>query len=172
MTPILITATKDGLRIESEYNKARVQQMVKDGTTLFQLTPRVRASKKQIGYFEGAVIPCYAEWQYGLNPRDPKNHEIARNLFKQDFHYEIVKDRNGNPKKTIKSLKNCQAEVLNKYTELAPENGMPIPNEKLYLTWRDEWSMDTRFQNFYDWLDFLGIDQDTMPSAETLAKLK
>ena len=56
--------------------------------------------------------------------------------------------------------------------ELAPENGMPIPNEKLYLTWRDEHSMNPQWDNYYDWLDFLGIEDDTMPSADTLAKLK
>lgn len=169
---ILIEATENGLRIPSEYNKARVKQMVKDGTTLFELTPRIRASRKQTGYLEAAVIPTYAQWQYGLNPRDPKNHETARNLFKQDFHYAVVKDRQGNPKKTMKSLKGCQAEVLNKYTEWASENGAPIPNENLYKTWRDEWSMDTRFSDYYDFLNFLGLEVDSMPSAEQMNKLK
>lgn len=172
MSEIIVQATEKGLSIPSEYNKARVKQMVKDGVTLFGLRPRTRASKKQLGFLEGAVIPAYGEWQYGLDPRDPKNLKTARNLFKQDFHYEIVKDREGKPKKTTKSLKGCQEQVLEKYMDLASENGMPIPNTKLFLMWRDEYSTDFRFESFYDWLDFLGIEQDSMPSAETLAKLK
>lgn len=169
--PILIEAGENGLRIPSEYNRERVKQMVKEGTTLFQLTPRVRASKKQIGYLEGAVIPCYGKWQYGLDPRMPDNAKTARNLFKQDFHYTIVKNRHGEPKKTLRSLKGCHREALDKYMELAPENGMPIPNEKLFLTWRDEYSMDTRFSSYHDWLDFLGLEEDSMPSAEVFNNL-
>lgn len=172
MNKILIQATENGLTIPSEYNKARVKQMVKDGTTLFELVPRIRASRKQTGYLEGAVIPVWGKYQYGLDPRDPSNHERARNLFKQDFWFEIVKDRNGNPKKTTKSLKGHHRDALEAYMELAPENGFPIPNEKLYLKWRDEWSMDFRFANYYDWLHFLGLEEDSMPSEEMFNKLK
>lgn len=97
--PILIEATENGLRIPSEYNRAKIKDLVKAGTKWFELRPRVRGSKKQTGYLEGAVIPAYAQWQYGIDPKNPKDREKARNLFKQDFHFEIVKDRNGNPKK-------------------------------------------------------------------------
>jgi hypothetical protein len=169
---ILIQATENGLTIPSEYNRAKVKQMIKDGTTLFELTPRIRASKKQTGYLEGAVIFAWAKFQYDLDPRNPHNHEKARNLFKQDFWFEIIKDRNGNPKKTLKSLAGSHAEALNTYTEQATENGFPIPNEKLYLKWRDEWSMEPRFSSYYDWLNFLGLDEDSMPSAETFKKLE
>lgn len=169
--PILIEATENGLKIPSEYNRARVKQMVKDGTTLFELTPRIRASRKQTGYLEGAVIFAWAKYQYGLDPRKPENHEKARNLFKQDFWYEVIKDKNGNPKKTVKSLKGSHKEALNNYTDLAEQNGYPIPNEKLYLKWRDEWSMVPQWSDYYNWLDFLGLEEDSMPSAETFKKL-
>lgn len=172
MSKILIEATDRGLVIPSEFNRARVKQMVKDGTKIFELTPRIRASKKQVGYLEGAVIPCYAKWQYDLDPRKPENAETARNLFKQDFWFTIIKDKDSNPKKTIKSLKNGHKEALDKYTQWAQENGAPIPNENLYKTWRDEYSMDLRFANYHDWLAFLELDDDSMPSAELLkAKL-
>lgn len=62
--------------------------------------------------------------------------------------------------------------MLDIYTNQAPENGMPIPNEKLYLKWRDEWSMEARFSDYYDWLDFLGLDIDSMPSQQVFDKLK
>ena len=77
MSKILVEATENGLRIPSEYNRGKVKQMVKEGTKLFELTPRVRSSKKQVGYLEGAVIFAWAKYQYGLNPKDPKNHEKA-----------------------------------------------------------------------------------------------
>jgi hypothetical protein len=169
---ILIQASETGLSIPSEYNRAKVKQLVKEGVTLFELTPRIRASKKQTGYLEGAVIFAWAKYQYGLDPKNPETHEKARNLFKQDFWFEVIKDRNGNPKKTLKSLSGSHGEALNVYTELATENGYPIPNEKLYLKWRDEYSMETRWSNYYDWLDFLGLEEDSMPSDETFNKLK
>lgn len=114
---------------------------------------------------------AYGKWQYDLDPREPKNAQTARNLFKQDFWFTVVKDRDGKPKKTVKSLKNNHRAALDAYMEFAPENGMPIPNEKLYKTWKDQYSMDTRFSNYYDWLDFLGLEEDSMPSKEALAKL-
>lgn len=171
MSKILIQATENGLKIPSEYNRAKVKQMVKDGTTLFELIPRIRGSRKQTKYLEGAVIFAWAKYQYGLDPSDPKTHDKARTLFKQDFWYEVIKDRDGNPKKTLRSLKNSHKEALDAYMELAPENGYPIPNEALYKKWRDEYSMDTRWSNYYDWLDYLGLEEDSMPSAETFKKL-
>ena len=168
---ILIQATENGLTIPSEYNKAKVKQLVKDGVTLFELTPRVRASKKQTGYLEGAVIYAWAKYQYGLDPRNPETHEKARNLFKQDFWFDVIKDRNGNPKKTLRSLRGHHRDALEAYMDIAPENGYPIPNEKLYLKWRDEFSMDTRWSNYYDFLDFLGLEEDSMPSEEAFNKL-
>ena len=172
MSKILIQATENGLTIPSEYNRAKVKQMVKDGTTLFELTPRIRASKKQTGYLEGAVIFAWAKYQYNLDPRNPDNHEKARNLFKQDFWFEVIKDRDEKPKKTLKSLAGSHAEALNAYTEIATENGYPIPNEKLYLKWRDEWSMIPKWSCYYDWLDFLGLEEDSMPSDQTFKKLE
>ena len=172
MQKILIEATEKALRIPSEYNRAKVKELVKEGVKLFELTPRVRASRKQQGYLEGAVIPAYGKWQYGLDPRVPENAKTARDAFKLDFHYTVIKDRNGKPKKVAKSLRNTHREALDKYTDLASENGMPIPNEQLSKTYRDEYSMCPEWANYYDWLDFLGLEEDSMPSAETFDKLK
>lgn len=168
----ILIEVKDGrLHIPSEYNKAKIKELIKDGVKLFELTPRIRASRKQQGYLEGAVIPAWGHYQYGLDPRKPENAQLARNLFKQDFHYTVIKNRDGNPKKTMKSLKGCHREVLDKYTEWAQENGGVIPNESLYKKYRDEYSMDIRYSNYYDWLNALGLEVDSMPSAETFNNL-
>jgi hypothetical protein len=157
------------LTIPSEYNRAVVKELVlKDKVTLFELNPRIRSSKNQRGYLEGAVIPVYCHWQYGLDPRKPDDIKRARDLFKLDFHYEIVKTKTGEPKKIPVSLRNEQAHVLNKYTEWASENGAPIPNENLYKLWRDHYSMYVRWEHYWDWLDYLGLEHDSMPSAEAI----
>lgn len=171
MSKILIQATETGLQIPSEYNKILVRQMVKDGITLFELKPRKIASRKQQGYVEGALIPSWGKFQYNLDPRNPENAALSRSLFKQDWWYDIIKDRHGKPKKVLKSLKNAHREVLDKYSEIAPENGYPIPNAELYKKWRDEYSMEPKYSNYWDWLDILGIEEDAMPTKETFEKL-
>lgn len=173
MSKILIQAEPHGdsfkLSIPSEYNRLRIKDMVRSGrVNLFELVPRVRASKRQRGYLEGAVVPAYGHWQYNLDPRDPKSSEKARDLFKYDFNSIVVSGRDKKPRRVPQSLKGKHAEMLDKYTEWAQENGAPIPNEKLYKTWRDEYSKDTRWSNYYDWLDALELDVDSMPSLETL----
>lgn len=176
MAKILIQAEPHGdtfkLSIPSEYNRLLVKDMVRSGrVTLFELVPRVRGSKKQRGYLEGAVVPAYGLWQYDLDPRQPKNAEKARDLFKYDFNYIVVAGRDKKPRRVPQSLKGKHAEVLDRYTEWAQENGAPVPNEQLYKKWRDEYSMDTRYDNYYDWLAALGLECDAMPSAETFNKL-
>lgn len=172
MSKILIQATEKGLSIPSEYNKLKVQQMIKDGTTLFELTPRIRASRKQQGYVEGALIGAWGKYQYDIDPRDPMKRELARTLFKQDWNHVIIKDKDGKPRKVAQSLSGKHKQVLDKYMELAPENGYPIPNNELYIKWRDEYSMMPEWADYWDWLAFLGLEEDSMPSQETFNKLK
>lgn len=171
MSKILLQATDKGLTIPSEYNRIRIKQMVQDGITLFELTPRVRGSRQQQKYLEGAVIPAWAKWQYNLDPRKPENVQKARDLFKYHFWYMVIKDKDGTPHRLPKSLKNGHKQALDEYTSWAQENGAPIPNESLYKKWRDEYSMDIRWSNYYDWLHFLGLEEDSMPSNETFNKL-
>lgn len=161
------------LTIPSEYNRFALKEMVRTGkTTLFELIPRIRSSKNQRGYLEGAVVPVYAYWQYGLDPRLPSKDIDIRDLFKADFWYDVIKKRDGSPRKTLKSWSKQQNQVLDKYTEWANENGAPVPNEQLYKLWEDVYSMDTRWSHYWDWLEFLGLDHDSMPSKETIeAKL-
>ena len=173
MKPILLKAERVGksyrLTIPSEYNKLRVRDYVmKEGIQLFQMLPRVRASKSQRGYLEGAIVWVYGNWQYGLDPRVPENHEKARYLFKQDFNYEIVKDKDGNPRRIPMSLKGKHAEALDRYVNWAQENGAPVPNEQLYKLWRDKYSMEPRWEHYWDFLEELELEHDAMPSSETI----
>lgn len=168
---MLIEAKNGALRVPSEYNRIKLKAMIKDGITLFEIKPRIRGSKSQQKYLEGAVIPAYGQWQYGLDPRNPQEAHTARELFKLDFHSEVVKDKYGNPKRVPKSLAGEHRNALDAYTSHAQENGLPVPNEKLYKTWRDEYSMETRWDNYWDFLDNLGLECDAMPTEETIKQL-
>lgn len=178
MKAILLKAEPFGnsfkLTIPSDYNKLLIKDLVlNQKVSLFEIRPRVRASKNQRGYLEGAVIWVYANWQYGLDPRKPENHEKARYLFKQDFNYEVVKDKHGNPRRIPMSLKGKQVDALDTYVSWAQENGAPVPNEQLYKMWRDKYSMEPKWGHYWDFLEHLGLEHDAHPSAETIKeKLK
>lgn len=167
MKKILVKKNKQGTGFDlgSDHNRAVFKDWLQKHD-LFEITPRIRGSKAQVRYLEGAVIPAYAHFQYDIDPRDPHQHEIARTLFKQDFHYTIVTDRAGKLRRVARSLKDHHREVLDKYTTWAAENGAPIPNEKLYELWRDEFSMEVRWNSYWDWLHELELAPDAMPSSE------
>lgn len=159
----------------SEHAKARFLHFVKQNPGLwYVIQPQKRESKKQRGYLEGGVIPAYCEWQYGIDARDrsPQTSETRRFLFKRDFNGEVIKDRHGDPVIVPTSTKGVLNEVTTTYTEWATENGAPIPNTELFKMWRDEYSTEFRFPTFFDFLDFLGVECDAMPSSAMLKKLK
>lgn len=160
----------NGFSVPSEYNKTILSQWLKK-YKFFSLEPEIPETEESRGYLEGGVIPAYCEWQYGVNARDKRKQEQRRSLFKQDFNYEIVKNRNGDPTKAVLSSKGLAKTILSRYTNYAQENGAPIPNPDLYKLWRDKWSQDFRFPSFFEFLDFLGIQCDSMPSNETLSSL-
>lgn len=170
---IYFTPNKDrnGITITSEYQKARFMDWLKKYDA-FKIEPVIEESTNRRRYLEGAVIPAYCKWQYSIDPREPGQGEKRRSLFMQDFNFEIVSDRNNNPKKVPLSSRGMANDLLNEYTTYAEQNGAPIPNPDLYKKWRDNWGMDIRFKDFYEWLDFLGLEEDAMPSEETLTKLK
>lgn len=172
MKPIKVTTNekRNGFHIESDFTRARLHEWMKE-YKWFEITPIVAESKNKRRYLEGAVIPEYCKFQYGIDPRDKSKREACRLLFKQDFHNEILMDRNGNPAKVPKSSLGKASYLLNVFTTFAEQNGCKIPNNELYKLWRDEWSMDIRFEDFYDFLFFLKLDCDAMPSNETLSKL-
>lgn len=82
---------------------------------LFSVEPIIEESIPGRRFLEGAVIPAYCHWQYGIDPRDRGRDEERRFLFKRDFHYEIVKDRQGNPTRAPKSSKGEATAILRHY---------------------------------------------------------
>lgn len=125
-----------------------------------------RASR---GYLEGAVIPAYCDWQYNIDPKAKEKDEARRYLFKKDFNYEIATRRDGQPQRIPLSTKGIVKQVLDRFTRYAEENGCPIPNPELYKVYKNRYSM--RFCTYQEFLDFLGLEVDAMPSNETLSVL-
>ena len=163
-------STKTGFDFPSEYNAATYRSWLKK-YKLFSIEPIIEDSVKSRRYLEGAVMPAYCEWQYAINAREPMKDESRRFLFKRDFNYEVVKNRKGSPVRMPLSSKGFASFLVEQYSQWATENGAPIPNPELYKLWRDKWSMDLRFPSFFEFLDFLGLECDAMPSAQTLEKL-
>lgn len=162
--------TRTGFSAPSDFARARLMEWLKKYPS-FKVTPIVKESRKMRGYLHGAVEPAWCKWQYGIDPRDPGRADQRHFLFLRDFNAEIIEDRNGNPERVPQSSRGKLHELLDAYTRYAEENGAPIPNPELYKLYRDEWSMDMRFASFHDWLEFLGIEEDAMPTPETLSAL-
>lgn len=161
---------KNGFSVPSPYNKKVLKDWLKQYPT-FSIQPIVKEPPNKRRYLEGAIIPAYAHWQYGIDPRDPGLAEQRRYLFKRDFNFEVIKDRYGNPVRTVLSTKGKTKEIIETYVSWAMENGAPVPNPELFKTYRDMWASDLRFPTFHDWLEHLTIECDAMLSSETIDRL-
>jgi hypothetical protein len=163
-------AAKNGFHSPTEYTKARLLEWLKKYRA-FEVSPVVPESQQARGYLHGAVEPAWAKWQYGIDPREPGLGETRHYLFLRDFNSVIKENRNGDPERIPQSSQGKLRELLDAYTRYAEENGAPVPNPALFKLYRDKWRIDPRFPTFHDWLAFLHIEEDAMPSAETLASL-
>lgn len=162
--------TKNGFMIPSETNRNTFLDWLKKYKA-FHISPVIEESVKSRGFMEGAIIPAYCEWQYGIDPREVGRSEQRRFLFKRDFCNEVVNDRNGNPVKSPVSSKGKASYLGVVYNKYAEENGAPVPNPELYKLWKNKYAIDDRFPTFFDFLDFLGLTCDSMPSKFDIDKL-
>ena len=168
----IVIFTDKGMEFTSTYARSMfLDYRKKNPNQEYNLKAEIKESVKARGYMEGGVIPAYCKWQYDINPRSPELSERRRFLFKQDFHYDILENRKGDPIRATKSSKGQATQILNLYTRYAEENGAPIPNPALFKLYRDKWR-SSRFPTFFDFLDFLKLECDAMPSKETLDLLE
>lgn len=165
-----VNDTRTAFKANSDYTKARLADLLKE-YDLFEVKPVQPDTKNGRRYLEGAIIPSYCRYQYGIDPREQGKDEIRRYLFKRDFNYEIVEARTGEPVRVPLSSSGKVRDLIEAYTAWALENGAPVPNPELYKLYKDKYSTDFRWACFHDWLDFLGLAEDAMPSRETLAQL-
>lgn len=163
---------KTAFHIPSDWSRSLLLEWFKKYKK-FKIIPDEEDTIKGRSYLEGAVRVAYCEWQYGIDPRKNENKNQCRFLFMRDFNYDIIEDREGNPIRVPKDTsKGRVKDITNNYTDWAVKNGAPVPNPELFKLYRDKYKNDLRFSSFYEFLDFLGLDCDAMPSEETLSKLK
>lgn len=162
---------RTAFKANSDYTKAQLSEWLKKYHN-FEVKPVMSDTKKGRRYLEGAIVKSYCRWQYGINPREKGMDDARRSLFMRDFNYEIVENRAGEPVRVPLSSQGRVRDLIDAYTAWAMENGAPVPNPDLYKLFRDKWSQDPRFDDYYDWLAFLGLEDDAMPSAEALKVLE
>ena len=161
---------RTGFKTYSDYTKAQLAEWLKKYKR-FEIMPVVSDSDKGRRYLEGAIVTEYCAWQYGINPREKGMGDVRRTLFKRDFHYSIIRNRDGKPARIPLSTLCKVNQITEKYTTWATENGAPVPNPELFKLYRDKYSMDYRWDCFHDWLAFLELEIDAMPRAEVLEML-
>lgn len=163
------TIRNKGLNFAPEVRERFVEYLSEnEGTKLEITTPETKASRK---FLEGAVVDIYCEHKYNI-PRRQKNRKQKRMLFYRDFNFDIITNKDGDPIKVPKeSSKGMAQQVLKAFNEYAIRDMCPVPNPELHKTWNKKYSMDLRFDCYYDWLDFLEIEVDAMPTNEIFKKL-
>lgn len=161
---------RNGFHIPNEADKQKLTLWLHKFQA-FEITPVTVESIKARKYLHGAVEPSWCKWQYGIDPRDKGLSDQRHFLFMRDFNCEIIKNRKGDPERVPMSSRGKLHDILSTYTRYAEENGAPIPNPELYKLYRDKWRVDFRFPTYHDWLEFLHIEEDAMPSSETLNAL-
>lgn len=154
---------KGGFTFGSDYAKARfIDYAKKHPGDPIEIVAGVE-SKKARGYLEAAIIPSYCKHQYGLDPRT-SHPDAMRYLFKTDFAYDIVRDREGIARRVPRSSQGQAVALANLYTEWAVQNGFPVPNAALWKRWKNEFKSDGRYATYWDWLEALGLEEDAGPS--------
>lgn len=134
--------TKKGrLSLGSEYNKSRFQDFLNKNIGIrFKIDPFTPESRKQRGFFEGAIVPFTCYFQENLDWQDKEDLEKVREWLKIEFNGQFIVI-GGKSIKVPKSTKNeLNRGFLERVIDWLGEQGYPIdvlnPNE--YKKYRDE----------------------------------
>lgn len=151
--------TPDGrLDFRSGYNEMRFRDFQKKNPgVLFELKPKQKISHEARGYFEGALVPAYCEYQEGLNPLNKDDLDAVREMFKAEFNGRWIVDLKGKPRRFGRSTNTLSRadfrEVfIQKIVDYFMENQIPVPNPDLYKDWRDKYSHKEPELTFWQWL--------------------
>lgn len=162
--PILITAEpfKDSfkLTIPSEYNRFKVRDMVREGVKLFELKPRYRESRKQRGFYHGAICGLFAYFHEKLDHHEPKDIALVHEWLKIELNGEFVVI-NGKANKIGKTTK---GELNEGYIErciayLVENYGLEesLLDTAKYKYWRDAVYPHGGADNYIDYLVDIGL---------------
>jgi hypothetical protein len=172
MEQFIAEARNGGMKFEPKVREKFLSFLKSNDCKLLVISLYKGETKASRGFLEGAVMPIYCEYKYNIPRSEKKKSNTRRYLFMKDFNFEVVTDKKGDPVKIPKETSRGEAkDILDRFTEYAVREMCPIPNVELYNVWKKKYKMDYRFENYYAWLDFLGIEVDSMPSDEVFKKL-
>lgn len=80
---------RKGFTTTSDYQKARLNEWLKE-FTWFSITPLVRESKQQRGFYHAAVCALYAYFHDKLDHHSHEDIETVHNWLKSEFNGEYV----------------------------------------------------------------------------------
>lgn len=130
-------ATKEGgLEFSSDFRAAQFRDYLRANVGVqLEIKPHKGAiSSEQRRFFEGAIVPTFAEF-HGMEI------EEARELIKKEFNGRWVKTKQGLHEKlamsTTKLDKAQFSDFLDRITSWMGENGVPIPDPEDYKRWME-----------------------------------
>jgi len=153
--------TKEGGIGFGVYERAHLKEFIlKNPNMPFELVPLLPESKKQRGFFEGAVVPLMTFYQEGMDHRSHKDRAIVREWLKLEFNGELI-TVGGKTHRIAKSTKReLNSGFLERVIEYMVDNYAP-PMESLspakFKDWRDRIFPYGGADNFIDYLQEIAI---------------
>lgn len=158
--PIIVKGTENGLRVDSEYHRAKLKEMIANGTQWFELRPRVRESRKQRGYYHGAICGMFAYFHEGLDHTKAADLEKVHEWLKIEHNGEFVV-MNGKSHKVGKSTKKQLNEGFLErcIDDLVQNYGLDeqLLDPAKYCRWRDEIYPHGGPKNYIAYLESLNL---------------
>jgi hypothetical protein len=91
MKPIKVTTNekRNGFHIESDFTRARLHEWMKE-YRWFEIKPYQRESRKQRGFYHGAICALYAYFHENLDHHNPDDIQKVHEWLKIEFNGEYV----------------------------------------------------------------------------------
>ena len=174
MIKFLAKITKTGMDFGSQFNKSRFQEWAdKNLGKIIEIIPKEKISDEHRGYFEGALVPAYADWSENYDPMDRQDCVKIRELFKSRFNGMTVIGLDGKPERIAFSTGGMSKESFRKFTEAIvhyfEEHQIPIPDPELYKRWA--WQIADPGDRYWDWLQKEGLNVDGSKKEKEPGKL-
>jgi hypothetical protein len=118
-------------------------------------------------YFEGAIVPQVCEsWEW-CDPKNPDDLIACRELLKAEFNGRWVPTPSGAKRKVAMSTKTQKVlrPMVDRITQWMAEQGIPIPDPKLYKQWQKSAPLVTD-GSYREWLAAHGMKSDGTPITQ------
>lgn len=133
--------TKEGALQFGTYTRAELKKFIRENPNMpFEIVPMLPESRKQRNFFEGAICPLVAYYQYGMDFRNVTDVRRVRDWLKIEFNGELVTVGGKTTKVAMSTKRKLNQGFLERVIDWLVENYQP-PHEALnpekYKHWRD-----------------------------------